>query len=124
MMENKLEVKEFECSKQPLRRSYGLRGIKRVLREKGSSALLKMLAMVLKIGGSEPEYEQIGDGDKISVDWKDQGLNLACCDCALVHYITFEVIDNIIVMTFLRNEEETEKCREAKNIDFVEKFDE
>ena len=72
--------------------------------------------------GSAPiaqEYEQIGDGDKISVDWENQGLNLGCCDCGLVHYITFEVIENVVIMTFLRNEEETDKGRELKNITFL-----
>ena len=85
--------------------------------------MLKLLSMVHRIGGDKPEYEQVGDGDKISIDWADQGLNLGCCDCGLVHYITMEVIDNIVVMRFWRNEEETEKCREAKNIDIEFKYE-
>ena len=114
-MDNK-KVKEFECSKGRSKRLYGLRGFSKVIREGGSSILLKLLGMVLRIGGSQPEYEQIGDGDRISVDWPDQGLNLACCDCGLVHYIQFEVVENVILMTFMRNEEETEKVRERKNV--------
>ena len=85
--------------------------------------MLWLLSMVHRIGGEEPEYEQIGDGDRITIDWVNQGLNLGCCDCGLVHYITFEVVDSIVVMKFWRNEEETEKCRERKNITFEERYE-
>jgi len=112
----KKEAAEYECSKVRLKRSYGLRGLSRVTRDKGSMVLLWMLSMVLRLGGAEPEYEQIGDGDRISLDWEDQGLNLCCCDCGLVHYVTFEVTENILVMKFLRNEEETERSRERKRV--------
>jgi hypothetical protein len=43
-------------------------------------------------------------------------LNLCCCDCGLVHFIDFEVVDTTVVMTFWRNEEETEKSRKRKRV--------
>jgi len=115
-MKNK-NVLAYECSKGRSKKLYGLQGLSRVIREKGSTGLLWMLSMVHRIGGAPTTcYEQVEDGDKISIQWEDQGLNLCCCDCALVHYITFEVIDKIVVMTIFRNEEETEKARGAKGV--------
>jgi hypothetical protein len=113
----KKEVAEYECSKERSKRSYGLAGLKLAVREKGSTLLLKMLSTVLRIGGETPEYESVDDGDRMTIHWEEQGLNLCCCDCGLVHFIDFEVIDgDVIVMTFWRNEEETTASRERKGV--------
>lgn len=114
-MENK-KVRGSGNSKVRSRKLYGLRGLKRVVRGGASTVLLKMLSTVLKIGGEEPRYENVVDGDKVAIAWKETGLNLCCCDCALVHYVTFEVVDEVIVMQLWRNEEETELCRSMKGI--------
>ncbi|MHC4372544.1 MAG: hypothetical protein ACYSW8_33510 [Planctomycetota bacterium] len=47
MMDKNQEDKEYGSLKEVSKRSYGLRGLKRVIREKGSTALLKLLSMVL-----------------------------------------------------------------------------
>lgn len=117
-METKQEVLGFENSKARLKRYSGLRGLSKRARELGSSILLKMLCMVLRSGGT-PEYDQVEDEGKISILWKEQGLNLGCCDCGLVHYINFEVIDDVIVMIIRRNEEETSAHREEGEFGFT-----
>lgn len=110
------EQQELGNSKARSRRSYGLRGLKRRLRDVTSIALLRALSTVLG-SGETARYESVGDGDRIAVNVDEQGLNLACCDCALVHYINFEVVDRTLIMTFWRNEEETEICRADKNVE-------
>jgi hypothetical protein len=122
MNQNKRQQKEYVSLKECSQRSYGLHGLKKRLREGASTLLRKMLSTVLSIGGDKPGYEQVEDGDKMSIEWAEQGLNLCCCDCALVHYIDFEVVDNVIVMTFWRNEEETEEARKRKRVT-VEEID-
>ena len=118
-MENKHEANGYDSLKERSKKFYGLQGWKRLIREKGSSILLKVLSMVLRIGGSQPEYETVHDGDKIAIEWKEQGLNLACCDCGLVHFIDIEVIDAIVTLQLWRNEEETEKNRERKGVEVI-----
>jgi hypothetical protein len=117
MMENKHAVKEYGSLREFSKKSYGLQGWKRVIREKGSAILLKALSVALRLGGERPEFETVNDGDSITVDWKEQGLLLGCCDCGLVHFIDFNVIDKILVMTLWRNEEETEKNRKRKGVE-------
>lgn len=118
-MEKYHGVKESGNLKEVSKRSFGLRGLRLIVRDKGSWLLLKVLSMVLRIGGQKPEYEQVEDGDKIAIDWKDQGLNLGCCDCGLVHFIDIEVIDHVVTLQFWRNEEETEKSRKIKGVEVV-----
>jgi hypothetical protein len=120
MMDHKHGDKEYGSLKEVSKRSYGLRGLKRVIREKGSAILLKMLSMALRIGAQTPEYESVDDGDRMTIEWAEQGLNLCCCDCGLVHFIDFEVVDSAIIMTFWRNEEETEKARKRKRVTIKE----
>jgi len=115
MMENK-KVRGSGNLRGRSRKLYGLRGLKRAVRGGASTILLKMLSTVLKIGGENTRYENVVDGDKVAIAWKETGLNLCCCDCSLVHYITFEVIDDIIVMQLWRNDEETEITRIDKGI--------
>ena len=60
------------------------------------------------------------DGDRVGIQWKESGLNLCCCDCGLVHYIDIEVEHDIVWLTFMRNEEETERARTRKGVAFKE----
>lgn len=115
---DKKEALGFESSKARLKRYSGFRGLSKQIREFGSTILLKLLCVVLRSGGT-PEYDQIEDEGKISILWQQQGLNLGCCDCGLVHFIDFEVIEDVIVMTCRRNEEETEAHRAEKDFEFT-----
>jgi hypothetical protein len=76
--------------------------------------------MALKISSESTDYDQVDDGDSIAITWKDQVLNLCCCDCGLVHSIDIEVVDDAVTMMFLRNEEETEKARKRKRVTIKE----
>lgn len=118
IMNKQHEDRGYAVLKVLSKKSSGFPGWKKQIRQKGSTALLWMLGMVQSIGSNGKGYENVDDGDKVAIAWKDQGLNLCCCDCGLVHYISFEVIDHTIILTFWRNEEETAKARKVEDLTY------
>ena len=53
------------------------------------------------------------DGQIYLVKPKDVIVRLVCCDCGLVHDVTFSILDtDVLAFKLERNEEETEKIRD------------
>lgn len=61
------------------------------------------------------KYPKYNDGDFQMVDTKGEVLKLACCDCALVHYIGITIIDDSLVkVQFVRDQRATGQLRRHK----------
>ncbi len=62
------------------------------------------------------KYQQLYDGDKIVLNPQKTPLCLACCDCGLVHDITFVVAHRQkLAMKLARNNRKTAAYRREKN---------
>ena len=58
-------------------------------------------------------YTELHKGDSFEIE-PNAVMNLACCDCNLVHKLIFKILDNgNIGMTLKRNSRETAKKRKA-----------
>ena len=58
-------------------------------------------------------YTELHKGDSFEIE-PNSTMNLACCDCNLVHKLIFKILDNgNIGMTLKRNNRETAKKRKA-----------
>lgn len=59
--------------------------------------------------GYDPE-----EPSRIQIKWTDTDLYLACCDCDLVHKISFKVKGETLLIRIARSESETKKLRGKK----------
>jgi len=58
------------------------------------------------------KYKKYHDGDFQILDTKGDLLKLACCDCALVHYIGITIIDDSLVkLQFVQDRASTAQLR-------------
>ncbi len=62
-------------------------------------------------------YKVIEDGEWVRLTLDHY---LACCDCGLVHRITFKIVDGKLFMRPYRDEDATKKRRKAKGIKLPE----
>ena len=59
-------------------------------------------------------YTELHKGDSFEIE-PNSTMNLACCDCNLVHKLIFKILDNgNISMKLKRNSKETAKKRKAE----------
>ena len=66
-------------------------------------------------GGAMSKYHRYHDGDFQIIDTKGDLLKLACCDCALVHYIGITIIDDSLVkLQFVQDKKATAQLRRHK----------
>ena len=64
-------------------------------------------------------YTELHKGDSFEIE-PNSTMNLACCDCNLVHKLIFKILDNgNISMTLKRNSRETAKKRKADLSHFI-----
>jgi hypothetical protein len=63
------------------------------------------------------EYQQLVDGDRFTIEPKQETLQLQCCDCGLTHDIQFRITShgNIIMRMFLNRLETIKKRKELRN---------
>ena len=68
---------------------------------------MKYLILVLVLAGCA--------GDRIMQPGEEfkLGSRITCCDCCLVHNITYRIEDNQVFVRMWRNEYLTEKCRDV-----------
>ena len=89
------------------------------MKESVASSLLQwLLGMAYRVQSMIPtEYEQVGDGDVIDVNWRERdSISLSCCDCGLVHYVRVFAAGNMVRLRLWRDEESTEAQREERGI--------
>jgi len=64
-------------------------------------------------------YTELHEGDSFEIE-PNATMNLACCDCNLVHKLIFKIMDNgNISMKLKRNSRETAKKRKADLSRFI-----
>lgn len=71
------------------------------------------------------KYEQIIEGIPFNLKTGKKALEIACCDCGLVHVVDIEVIDmKNIRLTFRKDERATEVRRIYKQGDLLDETNE
>ena len=61
------------------------------------------------------KYKKYHDGDFQVIDTKGEVMQIACCDCGLVHYIGISIIDDSLVkLQFLQDKRASGQLRRHK----------
>ena len=60
------------------------------------------------------DYETMTDGDSVVIQWKDEALTLACCDCLLTHKLKFDVKGGKLLIIVERDNRATAQLRRNK----------
>ena len=61
-------------------------------------------------------YPDIEPGQEIGVDWKNNELHMACCDCNLVHVLQFRVAGKKVIVQAWRHNRATATLRRYRGI--------
>lgn len=62
------------------------------------------------------KYPVIKAGQPVKFKWKNTTLYFACCDCALVHTIVYDVAGDVLTMRTWRDVKETKRLRKKEGI--------
>lgn len=63
------------------------------------------------------KYETVGNREPIVLERSDPRVDLACCDCGLVHRVTLEIGRRMVRMHLRRSDAETERLRGAERFE-------
>lgn len=60
-----------------------------------------------------PDYRA---GEKVTIRFKQEDFNMACCDCNLVHKLRFTVKGNTLIMQVWRDNRATAQLRRRRGV--------
>jgi hypothetical protein len=65
---------------------------------------------------SKKMYPDIAPGQGVEIDWKNQDYLMACCDCHLVHRLSFEIKGDKLIMRVWRENKRTASLRQHRGV--------
>ena len=61
-------------------------------------------------------YPQVDAGQEVPIPWREKDYKMACCDCHLVHRLTFRVDGDTLYMSGVRDNRSTAALRRNRGI--------